>query len=172
MGMFFDTYIKADDFKEFSTDQKCRILTNAVVLDEENVSVFSSTLSELEKPRTVFNAYNLKTEATELRENACYDFEHDAYGFSAKIDTDKSGLVMFSVPYDKGFKATVNGSESDVIKVDNGLCAVFVNEGESEIEFSYLTYEVKTGAVISIIGVLIFVPYAAAAFVRRKRKCI
>lgn len=172
MGMFFDTYIKADDFKEFSTDQKCRILTNAVVLDEENVSVFSSTLSELEKPRTVLNAYNLKTEANELRENACYDFEHDAYGFSAKIDTDKSGLVMFSVPYDKGFKATVNGSESDVIKVDNGLCAVFVNEGESEIEFSYLTYEVKTGAVISIIGVLIFVPYAAAAFVRRKRKCI
>lgn len=78
---------------------------------------------------------------------------------------------MFSVPFDKGFSAYVNGEERDVVKVDNGLCAVFVNEGESEIEFSYFTYGVKPGAVISIIGALVFIVYMIAVMSGRKRKC-
>lgn len=172
MGIFFDTYISTEDFKNYTTDQKCQILTNAVVLDEESEKIFSSVLTELEKPRTVFNVYNLENAANDLKENACYDFEYGAYGFSAKINSDKSGLVMFSVPYDKGFSAAVNGEERQVIKVDNGLCAVFVNEGESEIEFSYFTYGVKQGAVISIVGVVVFTVYMTAVSLRRKRKCI
>ncbi len=171
MGIFFDTYMSAEDFDKLTTDQKCRILTNAVVLDEENEKIFSGVLSELEKPRTIFNVYNLENTANKLKENACYDFKHDAYGFSAKINTDKGGLVMFSVPFDKGFSATVNGEERQVVKVDNGLCAVFVNEGESEIEFSFFTYGVKPGAVISIIGVLVFIVYMIAVISRRKSKC-
>lgn len=171
MGMFFDTYMSAEDFDKFTTDQKCQILTNAVVLDEENEKIFSSVLDELEKPRTVFNVYNLENAADKLKENACYDFEYDAHGFSAKINTDKSGLVMFSVPYDKGFSAYVNGEERQVIKVDNGLCAVFVNEGENVIEFSYFTYGVKQGAAISIVGSMIFIVYMTTVSLRRKRRC-
>lgn len=171
MGIFFDTYMSAEDFDKFTTDQKCQILTNAVVLDEENEKIFSGVLTELEKPRTVFNVFNLENTANKLKENACYDFEYDAYGFSAKINTGKSGLVMFSVPFDKGFSAYVNGEERQVIKVDNGLCAVFVNEGESEIEFSYFTYGVKQGAAISITGAVIFTVYMTAVTIRRKRKC-
>ncbi len=171
MGIFFDTYMSAEDFDKLTTDQKCRILTNAVVLDEENEKIFSGVLSELEKPRTIFNVYNLENTANKLKENACYDFKYDAYGFSAKINTDKGGLVMFSVPFDKGFSAYVNGEERSVVKVDNGLCAVFVNEGESEIEFSFFTYGVKPGAVISIIGALVFIVYMIAVISRRKSKC-
>jgi len=78
---------------------------------------------------------------------------------------------MFSVPFDKGFSAYVNGEERRVVKVNNGLCAVFVNEGESKIEFSYFTYGVKTGAVISIVGASVFIVYMAVSLSRRKRKC-
>lgn len=171
MGMLFDTYMSAEDFNKLTTDQKCRILTKAIVLDEENENVFSNALNEIEKPRTILNSYNLGNTANELKENACYDFKYDAYGFSAKINTEKSGLVMFSVPFDKGFSAYVNGEERRVVKVNNGLCAVFVNEGESKIEFSYFTYGVKTGAVISIVGASVFIVYMAVSLSRRKRKC-
>ncbi len=169
MGLFFDEYISSDVFENLTTDQKCKLLTKAVVLDDDYAEALG--LTELESVQATYNTYNLKSTAEQLRETACYDFEYDSYGFSAKINADSSGLVLFSVPFDNGFTATVNGDEAEIIKVDNGLCAVFVNEGESEIEFSYFTFGVKQGAVISGCGVVIFAAYMIINK-RRKRKCI
>lgn len=45
-------------------------------------------------------------------------------GFTAQADLEAENLVLFSVPYDDGFTATVNGVPAEVEKVDNGLMAV------------------------------------------------
>ena len=45
-------------------------------------------------------------------------------GFHAEITLKKDNLVFFSVPYDDGFTAYVNGEETDIIRVDEGLMAV------------------------------------------------
>lgn len=171
MGILFDKYISKNDFDNLSTYQKCQMLLNSVVLDENMQKSLSCVLTEVNKPRTVFNTFVLKDAADKLRDSCCTDFEYTAYGFSANIDTDTEGVVLFSVPYDKGFSAKVNGNDTEVLKVDNGLTAVFVGKGESRIEFSYFTYGVKEGAVLSAVGLCLFAIYILVC-VRRKRKCI
>ena len=42
-------------------------------------------------------------------------------GFTASITLDRDNLVFFSVPYDEGFSALVNGEEVEVLNVDGGL---------------------------------------------------
>ena len=41
-------------------------------------------------------------------------------GFHAEITLKKDDLVFFSVPYDDGFTACVNGKEADIVRVDEG----------------------------------------------------
>ena len=147
------------------------MLLDCVVLDEESENQLSDVLTEVTKPRTVLNAFVLKDAADKLRSTCCTDFEYSAYGFSANIDTDKGGVVLFSVPYDKGFTATINGKPAEIIKADNGLTAVYVGKGESRIEFSYFTYRVKEGAMLSAVGVFLFAVYIVLS-VRRKKRCI
>lgn len=170
MGILFDRYISDEDFSGFSTYQKCQMLLDSVVLDKDTQKALSGVLTEVQKPKTVFNTFVLKDAADKLRNSCCSDFKYTAYGFSANIDTDTGGVVLFSVPYDKGFSAKVNGNEAEVLKVDNGLTAVYVEKGKSKIEFSYFTYGVKEGAVLSAAGVCIFVVYIIVS-ARRKRKC-
>ena len=58
-------------------------------------------------------------------------------GFHAEITLKKDDLVFFSVPYDDGFTAYVNGKETEVIRVDEGLMAVLAPAGENTIDFVY-----------------------------------
>ena len=52
-------------------------------------------------------------------------------GFHAEITLKKDNLVFFSVPYDDGFTAYVNGKETEVIRVDEGLMAVLAPAGRT-----------------------------------------
>lgn len=60
-------------------------------------------------------------------------------GFNAKIDLDKDNLVFFSVPYDDGWSAKVNGQDVEIEKVDYGFMAVLCPAGSNDIQFTYET---------------------------------
>ena len=67
--------------------------------------------------------------------------------------------VFFSVPYDPGFTATVDGEEVPVEMVDGGLMAIPVKEGEHQIEFRYFPKNLLPASFISAltaVGLLIF----------------
>ena len=68
-------------------------------------------------------------------------------------------LVFFSVPYDKGWSATVNGQKVDIEKVNVGFMAVKVPAGESIISFNYETPLLKLGLFITGGSALLFVLY-------------
>ena len=62
---------------------------------------------------------------------ACSDFTYDSYGFTAHYTSDKERLVFFSVPYESGWTATVNGEPVDIENVNIGFMAVKVPAGTS-----------------------------------------
>ena len=44
-------------------------------------------------------------------EVVCSSFHGNSTGFTAEINLPKENLIFFSVPYDSGFSATVNGEK-------------------------------------------------------------
>ena len=93
------------------------------------------------------------------RAAAAHSFEADNWGFSAAISLEKESLVFFSVPYDKGWTATVNGNPVDVERVSNGFMAVRAEAGENTIEFAYETPGLRAGAIITFGGILLLAAY-------------
>lgn len=77
-------------------------------------------------------------------------------------------MVFFSVPYEKGWTAKVNGKAVDVEKVDIGFMAVRCEAGDNSIEFSYETPGLRIGLMISAGGLLLLVIYLLVTLKRAK----
>ncbi len=99
------------------------------------------------------------------------DFQADASGFSANIQLENSTLVFFSVPWDEGWTATVNGQPVQVENVSGGLCAVVCPAGQSTVQFHYQTPGFALGKAISLSACGVWAVYAGTAvFFWPKRK--
>jgi uncharacterized membrane protein YfhO len=68
---------------------------------------------------------------------------------------DKDTYVYFSVPYDTGWTATIDGENTDII-VSGGMMLIKVPAGNHSVEFSYFTPGLKVGLYISAACWLIF----------------
>ena len=95
------------------------------------------------------------------RQDTCSTFTRDNYGFTATYTAGaQDELVFFSVPWEAGWSATVNGEEAIIEKVNVGFMAVRVPANtESTIRFNYTTPGLKAGALITVGFLLLFVAY-------------
>lgn len=81
---------------------------------------------------------------------------------------DEAGIMLLTIPYDDGWTARVNGEEVEIKQAANALMAVPVTEGANEIELKYHMPGVKTGILLTIAGVLLFL--GLVWFDRRKKQ--
>ena len=67
----------------------------------------------------------------------------------------KNRLLFTTLPYDPGWKAFVNGSEVETIRVIEGafLGIYLPDEGDYEIEFKYEVPGLKIGLAVSLLGI-------------------
>ena len=94
-----------------------------------------------------------------LKSTAATRFETDKNGFSCTVTRDKRSLVFFSVPYDEGFSATVDGKSVEIEKANVGFMAIPVDAGTSIIRFSYHTPGLDTGIYVSLVSIIVFLIY-------------
>ena len=177
MGFTYDYYISETDAKAISADSdREKLLVKAVVLDDK----YNASSVSLEKISGVsMSEDDYYTECENRAASSCYSFEYDSGGFTAKTNLENETLVFFSVPYDKGWSATVNGVEAEIVKANYGFMAVKGEIGENIIKFTYVPDGLEIGAVISVLGVVLFIVYMAvsanmerkaAARARKKKK--
>lgn len=77
-----------------------------------------------------------------------------------KNEIGEAAYVCFSVPYERGWKAKVDGEEASVTEGMGGLLLVPVGEGEHEIQIAYVAPGSREGALISIICLAGMIVYA------------
>lgn len=73
-----------------------------------------------------------------------------------RITLKEDGLILFSIPYDTGWTAKLDGEEREIFPVAEGLLAIKAEKGEWKIELSYVSPGFKEGLFISMAGTLIF----------------
>lgn len=71
------------------------------------------------------------------------------------IQLKKDATFVFPIPYDQGWKVTVDGKEKTMEKVADGLLGVKAAEGKHEIVLTFESSGLKIGTIISIISVIL-----------------
>ncbi len=170
MGFTYDHYITEEDYYEIHETQRSEALLSCLVLNESQAKLYGQYLRYEKDPEIGLSYDEFVKAARERRNNASYDFTYDHKGFVCNIQLFKDNLVFFSVPYEKGWTAYVNGKETVIEKVDVGFMAVFAEKGINEIVFVYETPGLKLGAVISAVSVLGLIGYIVFFHFDKKRR--
>ena len=96
------------------------MLLHALILNEEQAETYGDIITEIKDISSVsLNQQQYLKDCQLHIAEACHDFSYDAKGFSAQIELNQPKLVFFSVPYDKGWSAQVNGVP---VQVENICC--------------------------------------------------
>ena len=116
MGFTYDYYCLDSDIQKASEVDKTSMLMKALKLTPEQAAKYNNILSYYSFKGTDYSTDQYYQNCLDRRANSCSSFSYDSYGFNAKIDLDKDNLVFFSVPYDDGWSAKVNGQDVEIEK--------------------------------------------------------
>ncbi|MDO4284995.1 MAG: YfhO family protein [Eubacteriales bacterium] len=172
MGFTFRSYMTQENYDQVEKGEVAdRLLVKNLILSEEDAQKYGYLMEEdtgtepgLMEEETFF-AY-----CDERAESACSEFAFDNSGFTARTQLGEENLVFFSVPYDEGWSARVDGEEAEIVRADYGLMAVYVPEGEHKIEFTYVPYGFGAGCAVSAAAAVLIALYAAGRAAGRRKK--
>ena len=172
MGFTYDYYITEEEYEATVKNTRSNLLMRALVLSEEDAAVYGKYLKKLpEEKRNDLWYDTYISDCADRRASACSVFQMTNSGFHAEIDLGKENLVFFSVPYDDGFTAYVNGQETDILRVDEGLMAVLAPAGENTIDFVYQADGFSLAGKVSMAGLVVFVVYTGYFVWKKKKRC-
>ena len=150
MGFTYDGYLLRSDYDALSTEQREQALLHALVVEDADKPVVSALLPRLTAPLMDLSQNGYELACRSRAATAAHRFQPDSYGFSATIDMAAENLVFFSVPYEAGWSATVNGQPAEIYTVNVGFMAVICPAGEAvEIRFDYETPGLRYGLYVS-----------------------
>ena len=172
MGFTYDYYITEESYETTVKNTRANLLMRALVLSEEDAETYGKYLEKLPDAKLDDLWYDTYvSDCADRRASACSSFRMTNSGFHAEITLKKDDLVFFSVPYDDGFTACVNGEETDVIRVDEGLMAVLAPAGENTIDFVYQADGYSLASKVSLAALAVFFLYAGYFVWKKKKHC-
>jgi hypothetical protein len=73
---------------------------------------------------------------------------------AVSVTAASSGLLVLSELHYPGWRATLNGKRTEILKVDGGLRGTLVPRGQSEITLEYVPWTIYAGGVVSLLTLL------------------
>ncbi len=181
-GFSYNYYMSYDFCDSYSKSNRAAMMLKAMLLTDEQIEKYGHMLESietLEEPPFGYDETGTTLSLTDsamaadcaaLRATAADYFETDNYGFTARVTRKSESLVFFSVPFDEGWSAVVNGKPAEIEKVNAGFMAVAVPAGASEIRFEYRTPGLEAGLKITGGAALAAVIYIIVLLLSGKRK--
>ncbi|MCL1632518.1 YfhO family protein [Sporolactobacillus sp. CPB3-1] len=159
IGFTYDYYVPESKFRHISDEYKPSVLLRAVVIKDSDVPRVKNYLVPLPDSQMFTNSKgDYRQDLNERAKEASLSFQRDRNGFSAEIQANTDKYAFFSVPYDQGWSATVNGRSVRILNAD-GMMIVPVAEGANHIRFNYQTPGLTSGIVIALLSIAGFAVY-------------
>ncbi len=170
VGSAYQTYMTEEDFREIPAELRAIAMLKYLIVTEEYEEEVSRILEEYDQIKDgKLSAEQKEGLVKERMKNGIQSLEKDSAGFTACINAEEASYVFFSVPFDKGFRAQVNGEGTEILKT-NGMMAVPVEKGENLIRFTYRNYDLIAGTASTVAGVLIWGVYVLKTEQKNKRR--
>ncbi len=148
-GFAYDKYMPTSDFykmRDDSTKNMPLMMLAGVVMSGSEGCLQNFDYDE---------PLDLDSLVAKRREYTATDFKGNSRGFTAKIELPSTKMVFFSVPYSKGFTARIDGKEVPIHIANWCMMALKIPAGKHSIAFNYFPAGLKTGACISLVGLLL-----------------
>lgn len=161
LGVLYDKYIPESSFKNLDKVRKEIGLLRAVMLADDKVGTMGAGLQALQvdsiPPQEQYSFDRLAADANTRKQNTVQWATISNNLLKGSINAPAKSILFLSIPFDKGWAATINGKLTEIHIVDGGLMGIPVEAGKNDLELSYTVPLKKTGFLISIVGIIAFI---------------
>ena len=170
MGFCYDNAITRSDYDSLTSNSKANILLAAMVVDDDRIDYFSRFMNTAPFYTLSYTDVSQRRNVEARRLTASKSWEFGKNSFTSVIELERENYVFYSIPYDAGWTAYVDGVETEIERVNIGFMAVLVGEGEHTVEFRYVSPGFFTGLKVSAAATAVFVAYLVADVLLARRK--
>ena len=103
-----------------------------------------------------------------LNQEVLEDVEFDTNRISGKVFLSDNRIMAFSIPYSKGWSATVDGEPAALEKVNVAYLGLPLEPGEHEVILTYRSPGSRVGMLVTSVSVLIFL-FLLVCWIRKRR---
>lgn len=130
-------YNKGITYEEYKEKNDTSLFNEYVISDENTINEISNNLKNV---------------------NATIDYVNtNGNKLSAAYTSDGDGFMVISLPYDEGWTIRVDGEEISYYNVNGGFIGFKIEEGNHEIKMHFVPKGLKTGIVVSALGIVLFI---------------
>lgn len=147
---FYTKAISSGMFTSLEQQQRDEVIGDTVILDGMKGSVTEGTT----KPNTTIS-FEMPTNSSHVK---------------GHVDAQSAGWLFAAIPFEDGWKAYVDGVETEILRANFGFSAIEVNEGKHEIVFKYQTPYLKEGMLISCLGIVFLFIWCTGVYIYTKRE--
>lgn len=154
MGFAYDSYITRSEFNKLmgDTTRNLPLLMLAhMVVEDDDAQFMSKWLAH----GTVNDSLNLDSLALARKHFVATHFKGTSTGYTAQVDLPASQVLFFSVPFSKGFTATIDGCPVSIHKANLCMQALAIPAGKHSITVEYMPPGLKQGCGLSLLGLLL-----------------
>ncbi len=170
-GFTYNKAIGEDEFKKLSPTQKDFSILRACVIGNEDKTTFSLIkpfiMTDTLAPAT-FDNYQVY--GNELKKDEFKISKFSENHIIGNVNTADAKILFFSIPFDEGWKATLNGQETKLYRLNCGLTGLMTQKGSNSVELKFTPRFKKIGALVSLISLLMFLGLLAFSIFRNKSK--
>lgn len=135
----------------------------SIMLTFENTGVYTfDSIKVISQP-----VKELDTQTEKLKQETLEDVKLVTNGLEGKISVSEPKVLLIALPYSKGFKAYVDGKETELKEADTMYMALELEPGEHEIRLTYCTPYLPAGFSLTCIGILC---YSVVVLKNRKKR--
>lgn len=108
-----------------------------------------------------------ETAITLLSEHQLVVSKAEGNKIQGSIETDERGVLLTTVPYDKGWSIKVDGKDVDPVMVARTFIGINLTAGKHSIDMTYIPAGSMEGLLLSMVGLCLLIQYMIFALSRK-----
>lgn len=152
MGFLYRNLINPKWFAKLKKEQKDKALFSGVLLDEPWIMAQAemNKKADILAQLPIINHISMDEKVRQLQQTAVQIEQFGQENIKGWFETKSKGVLFFSIPYNKGWKACIDEQKATIMPVNNGFIGIPVKTGKHRIRLSFEPYGKKVGTYLSI----------------------
>ena len=169
MGFCYEYSISEEELMTLDQEDRAKLMLKAMVLEDNSAA--EEYLSPLPKEELhSLSNEEFAEECAKRAEKTVSGYYTDDDSYNAETDFSEPELVFFSVAYDNGFTAYVDGEEVPIIKANLAFQAIPVPAGKHTIKCVYHSIPRDIGGIVSVSGAIGMAVYSTIIMISKKKR--
>ncbi len=157
LGYTFDKYMPYAEFHPLSKEQKVVALQKAFIIKDDSAIKNRFPMLAVSEAVAPYPLENYKADLALRRADTLAIDTFRQNFIRGSITTSGSKMLFFSIPFDKGWTAKIDGVRAKIYLVDIGFMGIPLERGSHSVELRYCPPHFFLGLWISIAAILVYI---------------